>query len=209
MLFGWCRNPIIAQARGFFNSTPQIRRFPAPSLRFRAVTGSQLFLIVSSQGRAARAALFFRHRQAGRYWMRTTAQRTERTPAEARSRAMRAPTAPASDAEANRARSARDWLKPMPHRERTSQHTAGESEKRKATAQYMGGTSRIRIGRAPQGGGAQPCSLVSLQGRGPVKACRWQRGAWALTGSRDCGIGGADADRCDLRTLTGNQLFGV
>lgn len=59
MLFGWCRNPIIAQARGFFNSTPQIRRFPAPSLRFRAVTGSQLFLIVSSQGRAARAALFF------------------------------------------------------------------------------------------------------------------------------------------------------
>ena len=72
-----------------------------------------------------------------------------------------------------------------------------------------GGTSRIRIGRAPQGGGAQPCSLVSLQGRGPVKACRWQRGAWALTGSRACGIGGADADRCDLRTLTGNQLFGV
>lgn len=138
MLFGWCRNPIIAQARGFFNSTPQFRRFPAPSLRFRAVTGSQLFLIVSSQGRAARAALFFRPRQAGRYWMRTTAQRKERTPDEARSRAIRAPTAPASDAEANKARSARDWLKPMPHRERTSQHTAGESEKRKATAQYMG-----------------------------------------------------------------------
>lgn len=135
MLFGWCRNPIIAQARGFFNSTPQIRRFPAPSLRFRAVTGSQLFLIVSSQGRAARAALFFRPRQAGRYWMRTTAQRKERTPDEARSRAIRAPTAPASATDANNARSARDWLKPMPHRERMSQQTAGESENRKATAQ--------------------------------------------------------------------------
>lgn len=208
MLFGWCRNPIIAQARGFFNSTPQNRRFPAPSLRFRAVTGSQLFLIVSSQGRAARAALFFRPRQAGRYWMRTTAQRKERTPAEARSRAMRAPTAPASDAEANRARSARDWLKPMPHRERTSQHTAGESEKRKATAQYMGHLQNQNRACAT-GRGAQPCSLVSLQGRGPVKACRWQRGAWALTGSRACGIGGADVDRHGLWTLTRNQLFGV
>lgn len=72
-----------------------------------------------------------------------------------------------------------------------------------------GGTSRIRIGRAPQGGGAQPCSLVPLQGRGPVKACRWQRGSWALTGSRACGSGGADVDRHDLQVLTGNQLFGV
>lgn len=208
MLFGWCRNPIIAQARGFFNSTPQIRRFPAPSLRFLAVTGSQLFLIVSSQGRAARAALFFRPRQAGRYWMRTTAQRKERTPDEARSRAIRVPTAPASDAEANKARSARDWLKPMPHRERTSQHTAGESEKRKATAQYMGHLQNKNRACATWRG-AQPCSLVPLQARGPVKACRWQRGSWALTGSRACGSGGADVDRHDLQVLTGNQLFGV
>ena len=208
MLFGWCRNPIIAQARGFFNSTPQIRRFPAPSLRFRAVTGSQLFLIVSSQGRAARAALFFRPRQAGRYWMRTTAQRKELTPDEARSRAIRAPTAPASDAEANKARSARDWLKPMPHRERTSQHTAGESEKRKATAQYMGHLQNWNRACATWRG-RTPCSLVSLQGRGPVKACRWQRGSWALTGSRACGIGGADVDRRGLWMLTQNQLFGV
>lgn len=81
--------------------------------------------------------------------------------------------------------------------------------KTKCNSVIHGGTSKIRIGRAPQGGGAQPCSLVSLQGRGPVKACLWQRGAWALTGSRACGIGGADVDRCDLRTLTGNQLFGV
>lgn len=159
MLFCWCRNPIITQAEGFFNSTPQNCYFPAPRLRFPAVVRSQLFLIVSRQGRAARAALFFRPRQAGRYWMRTTTQRKERTPDEARSRAIRAPTAPASDAEANKARSARDWLKPMPHRERTSQQTAGESENRKATAQEERAILKpptVRSGANRPGGGTPP-----------------------------------------------------